>query len=415
MLLEETELKPWVAALRSGNFEFAQSEDDTWGLHLFFSLYFFEHPTMEKREKVYALCERFVALTEDALKLIYFGRGGVHKLGSKYGQIRGKKENNDKDKPFFLTLSSADSENDSAGYNFDSVVNRDDHQRVVDLANPSYSHLRIGIPAAWFEGEHRTALLALVAEAADQLNAQQGYGGYGWALPMSHHAYLDFEATEHHFAHEFYGFDIDKPFYMCSGHAEDWSLEKGLRAPSWLTFVGDEWLVRLGGAAVVTEQLLAHPEVQVRPYIGGLVVQAGDSPNLYPVDDGLPGVMVHIAEILKPVRAPTLNLLSWARFDGDEEIDHIFFDLNKCARWLGRYDRDSDWPTPERRKPRPASTTAAPKRLRGLPGELVPASGLWWTPALPGAAGKRRFAQGERFPDTQHTDYGAVIWYLNEH
>ena len=88
------------------------------------------------------------------------------------------------------------------------MIGKDDYQHVANLANPKHSYLRIGVPAAWFEGEHRTALLALVAEAADQLNAQQGYGGYGWALPMSHHAYLDFEATEHHFAHEFYGFDI---------------------------------------------------------------------------------------------------------------------------------------------------------------------------------------------------------------
>jgi hypothetical protein len=414
MLLEDDELKSWGAALRSGNFEFAEIEDWTWGLHVFFSLYFFEHPTMEKREKIYALCERFVALTEDALKLIYFGRGGVHKLGSKYGQIRGKKENNDKDTPFFLKLSSADSEDNSAGFYFDSVVAEDEYQRVAGLTNPKYSHLRIGIRADWFKGEHRAALLALIAEAADQLGTNQGYGGYGWAPPMSNTACPDFEATEHYFAHEFYGLDIDKPLDMCSGHAQTWSLEKGLRAPSWLTFVGDAWLARLGGAAVVTERLLAHPEVQVRPYAGGLVVQAGDSPNLYPVDDGLPGVMVHIAEILKSVRAPTLNLLSWARFDGDEEIDHVFFDLNKCARWLGRYDRDSGWPTAERRKPRPAPTTAAPKRLRGLPGELVPASGLWWTPALPGAAGKRCFTQGERFPETPHTDYGAVIWFFCE-
>ena len=416
MLLEEDELQEWSDLLRRGNFNFGYSEidDRTWGVHVFFSLYFFEHPTMEKRERVYALCERFVALTGDALKRIYFGRGGVHKLGSKYGQIRGKKENNDKDKPLFLKLVSADSENDSAGFYFDALVGEDDYQRVADLANPKYSHLRMGVPAEWFKGAQRAALLALVAEAADQLGAHQGYGGYGWALPMSNAACPDFEATEHHFAHQFYGFDIDKPLDMCSGHTEKWSLEKGLRAPSWLTFVGDDWLARLGGATTVSERLLAHPEVRVRPYAHGLVIQAADSPDLYPVDDGLPEVMAHIAEILKPVRAPTLNLLSWARFDGDEEIDHVFFDLDKCARWLGRYDRDSDWPQAARRKPRPAAGSSARQRLRGLPGETVPASGLWWTPALSGEAGRKHYTQGERFPDLKHTRYGEVIWYLSE-
>ena len=78
MLLEEDELQEWSDLLKRGNFNFGYSEidDRTWGVHVFFSLYFFEHPTMEKREHVYALCERFVALTGDALKRIYFGRGG---------------------------------------------------------------------------------------------------------------------------------------------------------------------------------------------------------------------------------------------------------------------------------------------------------------------------------------------------
>lgn len=414
MLLENDELKEWTDLLKQGNFGYSEIDDWIWGLHIFFSLYFFEHPTMEKRERVYALCERFVALTGDELKLIYFGRGGVHKLGSKYGQIRGKKENANKDETFYLSLVSADSENDSAGFDFDAKVAADEQQKRWDLSQNKYSFLRIGVPAGWFEGDHRATVLALVAEAADQLSAHQGYGGYGWALPMSNHAFLDFEATEHHFAHEFYGLDIDKPFYMCSGHSEKWSLEKGLRAPSWMTFVGDDWLSKLGGAAAVTERLLTHPEVRVQPYAGGVVVQAGESPDLYPVDDGVPEVMMHVAEILKPVRARSLNLLSYARFDGDEEIDHVFFDLNKSARWLGRYDRDSDWPTPERRKPRLAAQTPTTKRLRGLPGEEVPASGLWWTPALSGDAGRRQFEAGQRFPDTQFTDYGAVIWYRHE-
>ena len=415
MLLEEGVLSAWVDLLRRGNFAGCNTEDGVaMGLNLAFSLYFFEHPTVQKREYVYGLCDRFNDLINHEFRLVYFGRGGVHKLGSKHGQLRGKKENNDQEETFFLNLASALKAEDSPAYYLDSTIRREDHQRVADLANPKYSYLRIGVRAEWFAGDKRDALLELIAEAAEALGAHQGYGGFGWALPMSNHAFPDFEATEHYFAHQFYGLDIDKPFYMCSGHNEVWSLEKGLRAPSWLTFVGDEWLAKLGGAPVVTERLLAHPEVQVHPYVGGLIVQAGESPDLYPVEDGVPEVMTHVATILKPVRAQTLNLLSYARFDGDEELDEVFFDLDKCSRWLGRYDADSDWPSADRRKPRPSVASSTPERrkLRGRAGETVPVTGLWWSPALRGKDAKRVLAAGDNFPETISAEYGEVIWYL---
>lgn len=413
-MIEDDVWGEWAGLLRKGNFAACEADGVAMGLNLFFSLYFFEHPTIQKREYVYGLIDRFNDLIGHELKLVYFGRGGVHKLGSKFGQLRGKKENNDRENAFFLNLVSAKNAEDSSAFYLDTLIEEEECQRVADLANPKYSYLRIGVRAEWFVGEKREALMQLIMEAAESLGAHQGYGGYGWALPMNNHVFPDFEAAEHYLAHQFYGLDIDKPFYMCSGHNEVWSLEKGLRAPSWLTFVGDEWLAKLGGAPVVTERLLAHPEVQVHPYVGGLIVQAGESPDLYPVEDGVPEVMTHVATILKPVRAQTLNLLSYARFDGDEELDEVFFDLDKCSRWLGRYDADSDWPSADRRKPRPSVASSTPERrkLRGRAGETVPVTGLWWSPALRGKDAKRVLAAGDNFPETISAEYGEVIWYL---
>jgi len=49
-------------------------------------------------------------------------------------------------------------------------------------------------------------------------------------------------------------------------------------------------------------------------------------------------------------------------------------------------------------------------RLRGEPGEVVPKTGWWHTLAIKGEQGFRRFEQGERFPDTEITKWGSVIW-----
>lgn len=60
----------------------------------------------------------------------------------------------------------------------------------------------------------------------------------------------------------------------------------------------------------------------------------------------------------------------------------------------------------------PVSQVARPK-LKGMPGELVPQSGWWVSPALGSEHGRRYFKVGEKFPDIKFTDWGLVIWTYN--
>lgn len=62
---------------------------------------------------------------------------------------------------------------------------------------------------------------------------------------------------------------------------------------------------------------------------------------------------------------------------------------------------------------KPSNGNNIDERLRRLPGQPVPVTGFWHTPALSGDEGRRFFRQGERFPDTAHTAYGEVIWYFD--
>jgi hypothetical protein len=52
-------------------------------------------------------------------------------------------------------------------------------------------------------------------------------------------------------------------------------------------------------------------------------------------------------------------------------------------------------------------------RLRGEPGTRVPRSGWWYTPSIRGEQGFRYFEEGSRFPDTAHTEWGAVFWQFD--
>lgn len=51
-------------------------------------------------------------------------------------------------------------------------------------------------------------------------------------------------------------------------------------------------------------------------------------------------------------------------------------------------------------------------RIRCQPGDLVPRSGWWQTPALDGERSSQFFEQGEKFPEIETTEWGAVLWYF---
>ncbi len=91
----------------------------------------------------------------------------------------------------------------------------------------------------------------------------------------------------------------------------------------------------------------------------------------------------------------------------DSTIDHMVYpkDLVAYARKLYAENR--------RTSTDDEFFNAAPPRLRALHGEIVPETGVWFTPALTGEAGRRHFTKGDNLPDTQYSDWGEVIWYFD--
>ncbi|SMF13115.1 type VI immunity family protein [Pseudogulbenkiania subflava] len=423
MTLDDDLLMEWADEYRAGDFKLSEiyhGNDDAgneiwlhWGLQIGLSLYFHEGNTLAKREIVCQLAEIFQNITGDALQLVNFGRGGTHRLGTKYGLIRGEKENWESDKTFFLELSSGakrETITESTNFSLSACVRKHDCQALFEMQYPMYSYLRLQCPVVWFaEGTNRQALLALFRRAVVELNAEQGYGGISWSLPIENASWPDFEYAEHYFAGQFYGMDIDKPFKMTDGHATCWPLECGMRSPGWLTIVGPRLLARLGGRDAVTAQLADAAGVACEAVGEALWLQDGELPQLYPVEQGIPPSMTAIAEAIKPLRAETLKLISYPRWDGDEEIDHVFFNLDKCRRWLARFDRDGDWPSAEQRFCRPPAQLDQPAKQRIPGGHPCPQDGIWWTPAQPGA--RHHFTRGEIMPNFPGSTYGATIWY----
>ncbi|MEL6888575.1 MAG: type VI immunity family protein [Pseudomonadota bacterium] len=84
----------------------------------------------------------------------------------------------------------------------------------------------------------------------------------------------------------------------------DWSAPDyhvGLRAVNWLTVLDDTWVERLGGQDEIARHL--HPEGQLHPYEGGLIVQACTHPQLGDINmHGVPEAYAAVDALIAPHR-----------------------------------------------------------------------------------------------------------------
>jgi hypothetical protein len=134
---------------------------------------------------------------------------------------------------------------------------------------------------------------------------------------------------------------------------------------------------------------------------GQYVVKPGGSPRLTSIDpfcNGLARVRLHDSK-------------------REREWETHYMDKTGRIVWSSHFDPEKqaamgDLPQDQ---PRQAATQhpAPAQKLRGLPGQTVPQTGWWTTPALSGDQGRRHFDAGQKFPETNTTQWGDVIWLYN--
>lgn len=81
-------------------------------------------------------------------------------------------------------------------------------------------------------------------------------------------------------------------------------------------------------------------------------------------------------------------------------------EISRPSRWYFVEQLEGEW---DDSVMEPVKDT--PDTVRALPGDPVPRSGVWYTPALSGANAFLRLESGQALPDRQYTDWGQVIWY----
>ncbi|OEC34893.1 hypothetical protein A7D27_26655 [Pseudomonas sp. 1D4] len=216
----------------------------------------------------------------------------------------------------------------------------------------------------------------------NQVQAEHGYGGLSSILPNDYENYMP---SEYQLAQRYSGLEVDTFAY-----AMGMELQNHIKGANWYTVLGQSYVERLGGEERLRHALSGHGDIVLLPYEQGLIIRAGDWPELGAQADGLPRAYVAVSNVVKPVRIPNPDQLhSYSPYGN-------CFDEASTQHWYQRFDLD---PTP-----------ATPPRTEG--GQRCPRAGYWFTPAQTNSL--RRFAEGELMPVIEQSSWGHTFWYWSK-
>lgn len=214
----------------------------------------------------------------------------------------------------------------------------------------------------------------------NQVCADHGYAGLSSVLPYDYDSYMP---MEYQLAEQYSGLIVDSmPF------ADTLQLQEHVKSVNWYTVLGNTYVERLGGEAAVRHALSGRGDIEMLNYDYGLIIRAGQYPELGAVEDGPPPAYVAVNKVVKPVRIPNPDQLHSYSPYGD------CFDEESTARWYSRFDQ-------------PENSQATPERIPA--GQPCTHAGYWFTPAQ--ANSRRYFAQGEIMPRFDQSDWGETLWY----
>ncbi|WP_392553317.1 DUF3396 domain-containing protein [Orbus wheelerorum] len=213
----------------------------------------------------------------------------------------------------------------------------DNMEFVPDYLITAYSR------AAWYEELHREIsyvqfylpiselasfgldkLVEFISQISEILQPMHGFFGLGI---LHAHEYYDYQYLEYELAHQFLGLDI-------SNVESDLRFRDGFKCINWLTVLSDE-LIRdkLGSLAELKRQ--NHDEaITFYPYTGGVVVRAGEVPQLGDVSrNPYPQHYVNVNALLKAARSPEIGSLGFGSINGE-----VRFNNRSSKEWQSRFD-----------------------------------------------------------------------------
>ncbi|MBS9426428.1 DUF3396 domain-containing protein [Photorhabdus caribbeanensis] len=250
--------------------------------------------------------------------------------------------------------------------------------REID-GDDSSSYLSLVLPWDYLkEQEGMTRFMAWLDFLCEQLEPDWGDCGYCLVLPRDYHDYFP---LEYQLALRYPSLQVNSTVHTT---LDDYA--HSIRSINWITLLSKRFVNRLGGEFWIRQVLRRYRDVEITPYSNGLMIRAGQYPDLTPLPGSVPESYFAINQLIRPIRF----------VPGEGDSLHFYgeghFDDISTLAWYARYDRGPLQVTP----------------LRSNHPALV--SGIWQTDSLPGR--QYFFAQGAMSFDVEGAEPGTTLWHL---
>ncbi|HGH5990704.1 DUF3396 domain-containing protein [Morganella morganii] len=222
--------------------------------------------------------------------------------------------------------------NERIGWYISDAKNKDEAPEYVMRCLNSYeidkaqgtSYLSLYLP--WnilFSAEGKQEFQDWLQYLCRELEPDHGDCGYTLVMPRDYYLFMPQECE---LAQRYPAIVVNSTVHM---HKTNY--RNSVRSVQWLTLLADRYIERLGGEAHVRKVLSANPEITLTRYPGGLIIQAGDYPDLTPGTP--PESYYRINELIRPIRyvrqeGHSLHFLGEGHFTG-----------KTTQQWYERYDR----------------------------------------------------------------------------
>lgn len=343
-------------------------------LGLIATVYFKEGYSLESKKKVMECFERFNEEFGQHLKGQYYGR--YKKLtdeGFKKTTLKILETN--PNEQYEWRISSAQTVKEAAEYSLSVLNSFEVH------GDRKRSYLKITLPWHFLqESDGAARYQNWLIYLCNQVKADHGYGGLSSVLPYDFDSYLPMEFQ---LAQRFAGLEVDSMVFNLKRE-----LLNHIKGVNWYTVLGTQFVERLGGQDLLRQALSGRGDVEIVSYDDGLIIRAGDLPQLGEVSEPLPSAYVAVNRVVKPLRIPNPDQLhSYSPYGN-------CFEEESTARWYARFDQDE-------------AQSKTPGRLEA--GKPCSVAGYWFSPAQ--SDSRRYFNQGDILPNFNGSAWGATLWY----
>ncbi|KTC03162.1 DUF3396 domain-containing protein [Pseudomonas syringae] len=343
-------------------------------LGLITTLYFKQGYTQETKRKIDECFTRFYEEFKPFLKGMVYRR--QRKLtDANFSKVREQILETGSNDEFSWFLGSSTKPTEADNYSLSMLNSLEVH------GDKKRSYIKLVLPWSFLkESDGPKRYQAWVMYLCNQVGAEHGYSGLSSVLPYDYHSYMP---TEYELAQQYSGLEVDS-----MPHSSSRELLGYIKGVNWYTILGESCLERLGGEATVRQALSGRGDIEILTFNNGLIIRAGEYPELGALDDGPPAAYIAVNKIVRPVRIPNPDRLhSYSPYGN-------CFDKDSTARWYARFDQEDTGST-------------SPSRIEA--GQPCSKAGYWFSPAQ--ANSRRYFKQGELMPSFSGSSWGATLWY----